>query len=439
MESVLERESDEGPHLLNSSQDSPSIVRSLNRSLRLSSALSRYEKDQSQQFQSHSKGKAVKSVLPKQLSTILGEIDLIPSNNSERPSVIIAHTPSRSSPRTSTPSTSPSIPPPPLPPRICQSLGPILLPTLSRSCSPSCLELSSIYDNVFSDSENADNVAQIKIPLSISQAAPGTPFVQPLIIISGTMEAAENIIGHKTRSLNSMMRIHSVDTISMGTLGPEGHYREDQKEIKAILCEVLDDIENLVLDHGSTMDQTRKVNWTNQISIIENTYKDYSKKIDAKVDEVLQSRPANAGDGTSRNAIEREKNDLLRRQTEIQEKALQASIEEKSDKLNETTRVAEEKRRVSIANANVKFSTLNEDINELSERVHKVTDWEIEEDLEIGRGMRKIKSWKEDLEKIVKINRSLKEIVINKDIGEDDISLLAADALVNIISDDVYY
>ena len=186
------------------------------------------------------------------------------------------------------------------------------------------------------------------------------------------------------------------------------------------------------------MDQTRKMNWTSQVSIIENSFIDYSKDINSKVAQVIQRMPAPAADGTNGGAIIREKNEILRRQTGAQERALQASIKDKSEELNETTKVAEVKKRVSITNANVKFSSLNEEINELSEQVHKVTDWEIEEDLEIGRGMRKIKSWKENLEKIVKINRSLKEIVINNDIGEDDISLLAADALVNNISDEVY-
>ena len=68
----------------------------------------------------------------------------------------------------------------------------------------------------------------------------------------------------------------------------------------------------------------------------------------------------------------------------------------------------------------------------------KVTDLENEEDLEVGNGMRKIKSWKEDLERSVLINRSLKEIVINYNILEEDISIVDGDAVVTSISDEVY-
>ena len=357
---------------------------------------------------------------------------MIPANQ-ERASVIHARTPSRSSPRTSTPSNSPSAPPP-LPPRYCQSIGPILLPPASRSCSPSCFELSSIDDNVFIDIEleNSELVTgQIKTPLSTSQSAPGTPFVQPLIVITGTMDAAEKVINNKTRSLNRLIRIHPVGNINEETLDD---YKENMRNIQALLLDVVEEIENLLLEFGSTMDPTRKANWTGQIPYIENTFFDFKNKITARAMEVRKGMAATV-DGT---ALQQEQNDLLRRQTEAQEKALQSSIDEKVDKLNETSRLAEEKRKGAVANANVKFSTLNDDINELGEKVNKVSDWEVESDLEVGRAMRAIKSWKEDLDKIVTLNRVLKEIVIKNDISDEEISLVAADALVNNVSDEVW-
>ena len=180
-----------------------------------------------------------------------------------------------------------------------------------------------------------------------------------------------------------MMRIHDVNSI----IHDVEEHGENQKEIQALLYSVLEDIENLIIDFSSTMDQTRKANWTSQLSIAENTYKDYSRNIKAKIFEVKQRNPA-ASNGQARDDIEREKNDILRRQAEAQEKANQAREEEKSEKLNESTRVADEKKRLSIANAKVKFSNLNEDITELAEQVNKVTKWEDDEDLEIGRAMR---------------------------------------------------
>ena len=65
----------------------------------------------------------------------------------------------------------------------------------------------------------------------------------------------------------------------------------------------------------------------------------------------------------------------MRIELEAQEKALQFSIEEKSEKCNETIRVVEEKKGVLMASANVKFSTKNEEMSEFSEQVNKVTEW----------------------------------------------------------------
>ena len=112
----------------------------------LSSARGRISREtRSQSFQGE--GQALETILTRQLSNQLNNLELIPRNN-ERVSVIVPNTPSRS-PRTSTPSTSP--PPPTLPPKVNQNLGPITLPR-NRSLSPSsCSDLSSIHGDVFSE------------------------------------------------------------------------------------------------------------------------------------------------------------------------------------------------------------------------------------------------------------------------------------------------
>ena len=227
------------------------------------------------------------------------------------------------------------------------------------------------------------------------------------------------------------MRTHPVGNINEETLYD---YKEDLKEIQVLLLDVVEEIEDLLLEFGSTMDITRKANWTSQISSVENTFFDYKNRVTTKAMEVRRGMAAPA-DGT---ALQIEQNELLRRQTEAQERALQAIIEEKALKLNETSRISHENKKTAVANENVKFDILNDDINKLSDKVIRVSDWEQESDFEVGRAMRNIKSWKEDLEKIVTLNRSLKELVVENDITEHEISLVAADALVNTVSDEVF-
>ena len=109
----------------------------------LSSARGRISREtRSQSFQGE--GQALETILTRQLSNQLNNLELIPRNK-ERVSVIVPNTPSRS-PRTVTPSGSP--PPPTNPPKGNQYLGPIPLP-LNRSLSPSSgSDLSSIHGEV---------------------------------------------------------------------------------------------------------------------------------------------------------------------------------------------------------------------------------------------------------------------------------------------------
>ena len=429
VESSLEQECDPSSAFLDDSEGSPvsTSVQSLERGLRLSSALSRIERDGSQQSQSHGEGQTVRIVLQRQLSAILNEVELIP--NPERVSVI-ARTPSRS-PRTSTPSNSP--PPPPIPPRTCDNPGPDQH-SKSRSCSPQCSELSSISESVFIDTENPEpeNVKpvtpQIKPPLSLAHTAPGAPLSPPLIVITGTMEEAENVIAEKSEDLSRLMRYRHVGYINEETL-PD--YKEDLKSIEDKALEIEKLMEALLRDFGANLTSNQKDSWKTQVGVVGSTFSNYRQAITDKAAQVRRSL------GASNNGRNEEQLDLLRRQTEAQEKLLQASISERTDKLNESSRVFEEKKVAAIATAKVKYDTIVTDTGALADKVNKVPDWTEESELEVGRAMRSIKPWKEDLEKIVALHRSLKEVILSNGISESEVSLTAAEALVETVTDEL--
>ena len=92
--------------------------------------------------------KNLDSVLQRDLKRRLDSLVLIPDQDRES---VIARKPTRSV-ITSTPRTSPPRLPP-LPPRRSQSLLAPPIPPRSRSCSPSSSLVSSIHEEVFSDSE----------------------------------------------------------------------------------------------------------------------------------------------------------------------------------------------------------------------------------------------------------------------------------------------
>ena len=427
---ILVQESDLTSILGNSSEGSlttSSNVETLERGLRLTSALSRYEKDQSQQPQSQGQGQAVRTVLQRHISSLLSEVELIPSHSSERASVI-ARTPSRQIPRTSTPSNSPSAPP--IPPRNCQSLGPEVPRT--RSCSPVCSEISSINEDVFFDNQSIEPaessrsvVKQVRSPLSLSQSAPGGPISIPLITITGTMEDAERIINKKTRNFNRFIRVRHVGAITEESVI---YYRDDIKEVEDLMVDIVDGIEDLVSEFRNTMTQNQLENWTELIPKVETTYSNYKIQIENKVAEIRK----NVGASSNQDQI-----NLLRRQTEAQEKILENAAAEKVEKLNETSRVVEKEKTAAIATATVKYDTIVANSGKLASKVNKVVDWELESDLEVGRAMRKIKNWKVEMEKIETLNRDLKELVLSNGISDNDISLMAAEALANSVSEEL--
>ena len=71
-------------------------------------------------------------------------------------------------------------------------------------------------------------------------------------------------------------------------------------------------------------------------------------------------------------------------------------------------------------------------------KVSKVEDWEEESNLDISRAIRDSKVWKDDLKKIVEIQRSLEDIVATHELTEDDdFQFSEANALVNRVASEV--
>ena len=194
------------------------------------------------------------------------------------------------------------------------------------------------------------------------------------------------------------------------------------------MVDIVDGIEDLISEFRISMTSTQLENWNRQILDVENTLCNYKLLIETKVAEIRENNSASS----NQDQIE-----LLRRQTEAQQKILENAAAEKVEKLNETSRVVEKEKTAAIATATVKYDTIVANSGKLASKVNKVVDWELESDLEVGRAMRKIKNWKVELEKIETLNRDLKELVLSNGISENDISFIAAEALTSSVSDEL--
>ena len=88
-----------------------------------------------------------------------------------------------------------------------------------------------------------------------------------------------------------------------------------------------------------------------------------------------------------------------------------------------------------------KIKTLEENIEndakELQEKNDEVSDWKLEDDVSIGRGMKKIEKWDEELGQIVQMMRDLQTLQREFDVDEGEIRCDEMEEVVNYLRGDV--
>ena len=113
---------------------------------------------------------------------------------------------------------------------------------------------------------------------------------------------------------------------------------------------------------------------------------------------------------------------LMKQQNEIALKNL-------TDASNETIRETNAKRNQAIKKAQAKKDLILSDIDELSDIVNKVVDWEDDENLSVSRGMRNIAVWRRDLEKITTQFNEFSDIFVTYDLVEDDVEMMSTEVM----------
>ena len=80
---------------------------------------------------------------------------------------------------------------------------------------------------------------------------------------------------------------------------------------------------------------------------------------------------------------------------------------------------------------------IENDAKELQEKIDEVSDWKLEDDVSVGRGMKKIEKWDEELGKIVQMMRDLQTLQREYDVDEGEIKCDEMDEVVNCLREDV--
>ena len=134
----------------------------------------------------------------------------------------------------------------------------------------------------------------------------------------------------------------------------------------------------------------------------------------------------------SQEVFELEQLALMKEHNELLRESQQEKAESRTERLNEMAKEKEAKKAVALALAKTRCKWINEDSENLSEKVNKVNiqDWKYESDLSISRAMVNIEEWEKDLEKIVLIKRDLDEILAMNNLA-DDLEILETKKLID--------
>ena len=330
---------------------------------------------------------------------------------------MIHYTPSRR-PATSTPSNSP---PPPLPPRQCQSVGPPASPR-SRSHSLACSELSTISGSEVFDVET-ESSNQFTLPLYLR--APGTPIHPPEITVTVTMEAAVKSVKSKMRKLTIKMKSYTPSQLSAGSLDWHRPYID---EVRSVYEDLIESVEVLCEDFEAELTTAQKLDhWKAQLPNIDRDFQAYVASFSSKLDQLhIGSYPA-APQPAPLDQFQVQQLQLLKQQNEISQSRINAVA-------NETVLDNESKKNAAKRKANSKRDSILSQIDDLSDKVGEVEDWQDESDLSVSRGIRNLTKWNKDLEKITNMFQEFSEIYSTHDLSEEDVEMSSTQLMVNKIA-----
>ena len=313
--------------------------------------------------------KNLDSVLQRDLRRRLDSLVLISDQDKES---VIVRKPTRSV-ITSTPRTSPPKLPP-LPPRRSQPLLAPPPPPRSRSCSPSSSLVSSIHEEVFSDSEVFTQVnppaasSGIFFPdgcgplaSSLQNSCKENPKPPPMQVIA-TMDWKENEkeVILKCRDLEATLNLYTAEDIEVHF--DEDEFKKNLETIQKAYREVNLSIEKFLQDYEDVIPNQQKEFWKNKNKEVLNLVKSHQRQL--------------------RSAVTRAKGNLSAPASNSS-----ASVE------SNASEVARAKRKQALSKMKTNEEAIEEDAGKLRDKIYQVNDWKLEDDVSIGRGLKMADKW----------------------------------------------
>merc|ERR1711954_339457 len=206
------------------------------------------------------------------------------------------------------------------------------------------------------------------------------------------------------RRLLTKLNLYTPDDI-------EGHYdeaefKEELRGLKEAYSEADKSINELLDDYGDVMPTQNKEHWKTQASEILERLKSHESQLRA--------------------AVTRAKGNILAPASHSS-----ASIE------SNASEASTGKRKKALSKMKTLELAIENDAKELQEKIYEVDDWKQADDVSIGRGMKKIEKWDEELVKIVQMMRDMQTLQREFDVDEREIKCDEMDEVVNCLREDV--
>ena len=255
--------------------------------------------------------------------------------------------------------------------------------------------------------------------------------------MTGTMEEPERDLVVKQKILYYEMRSFNSAHVDENTL-PIVY--DKMKFFDDALRDYVKGIQILLLSLSDSLNTEKVEQWKTAQSTIEKDSEEYKKNIFEKANAVKKtlapsfpsSGSMHAQSQVTTSMLQGEQLKEMRRQSDIMERTQQ-------EKFNETLKESESKRAAAEAKAKNKVEAILADCEELAEKIgtRSLEAWKLQSDLEIGRGMKEIKTWESSLEKIVSLKRNLDDIVASGDLDKDEVEYLEVKVAVERTAQEV--
>ena len=245
------------------------------------------------------------------------------------------------------------------------------------------------------------------------------------------MDDLEVDIQLKQRKLEIIMEDFPADQLDQAELV---FFDKNMSSFESAYNEFVLSVESLCIKHKEDLGNEGVNRWKHVQTEARAKAVDYRKKMRKKAFEI--GNAACGGEVLEANVVDPNLLDLKKKELLIQERVLAAKEKKSAEKAAEALKEASLKRSIAVAKAKHKASAITDECEALNEKIsiEHISDLS---NLEITRLMKEKEKWKEDLEKIKILKRSLEDISDSSELTDGESELAAINVLVDAIVKEV--